>query len=145
MHGRVAARLHLAHEVGAVFRLAHRRRRQQIEARGAHHLGEPGKARDARQRHLHAVGVQSSGLIEIAAQAAEHFFVEYGGGHAPRAVEDDEAHGVGADIDDRHRLVGLGDAAAFRRIDNLLPADRALGDTQRAGGARFSRHPALIR
>ncbi len=47
---------------------------------------------------------EHSGLAQSLAEAGEHLFVEDDGRRPRRSGIDDEAHRVGADVDDRHRL-----------------------------------------
>ncbi len=102
--------LDLAHEIGAVLGVADRRRRQHMEARHRNGARQRDEAAQILGREPDAVGMQPAGLVDVAAEAAQHLFVEQ---HARRAVEpviDDETQRVGADIDDGDRAA----AAAVR-------------------------------
>ena len=57
------------------------------------------EALQRRQRELHALGVQPPGRHHVPADRADRLFVEQGDGIAVRRLEDDEAHGIGADVD----------------------------------------------
>ena len=95
-----AAGSHLAHEFLAVGGVAHRRRRQQVERRHLHVVGERDEAVDVGERHLDALRVEPAGCVQAAGQAAQHLLVEYRQRRAAGAFVDDEADRVRADVDD---------------------------------------------
>jgi len=57
------------------------------------------------QRLGAAFGMQPAGGDHVAADGADGFFVLQGGGDAAFILVDDQAHGIGADIDDRNRFL----------------------------------------
>ncbi len=62
------------------------------------------EAGQRRQRALHAVAAELAGAGDGAAEAAQHLLVEQRRRAAHRALVDDEAHRVRADVDDADRL-----------------------------------------
>ena len=92
--------LELAHEVGTVGGVADGGRRQQVERRHLHVVGERGEAVDVGQRHLDAFRVQPAGGVQPAGEAAQHLFVEHRQRRAACPLVDDEADRIRAHVDD---------------------------------------------
>ncbi len=99
------ARADAGDELRAVGRVAHGGRRQHLERRGLHPLGEDLVARGDGQRLRRGLVVQPAGLVQAAAEAEHGLLVEDGVRVAPRALEDDEPHRVGAEV--HHAEAGL--------------------------------------
>ena len=91
--------LHLVAEGRPVRGLAHRRRRHRDQPRQLHPRGERGEPAQRRQRPRPALRTEPPGRAQPGAEPAEHLLVVEIGRAARYAVEDDEAHGVRADVD----------------------------------------------
>ena len=114
-----AAALDLGDEVGAVARrrAPPRSRAGRAASTAIASASRDEARRDCRSASVDAVLVQPAGRVDAAAEAAQHLLVEQRQRRARRPLEDDEAHRVGADIDDarrgRRRVAG---AVALRRV-----------------------------
>ena len=104
-----AACLFGAHdELGAVGGIAHGRGGEGFKVLDLEDARDGAEAHERLERPLHGLLPQSAGGGDRAAEPAQHFLVEQRGGRAHRALVDDEADRVGADIDHADRLkVGM--------------------------------------
>src|SRR6056297_1976308 len=91
---------HVLPERGAVLRLPHRGCGHSRQRCSSHALREKGEPLECLQCPYPAVGVEVAGFGHAAAEPAHDLFIEEIGRASGRAVEDDEADGVRADIDD---------------------------------------------
>ena len=116
-------------EVGAIGRIAHRRRGDAAYFRDLHRPAQMRKAADGAQAPLHRFGLDRSGAGERGTQPRHHLFIEQDEGDAARPVIDDQAHAVRSDVDDRrarmgglgrsHHLFGYGPDTAQHRIHGV--------------------------
>ena len=131
----------LAHEIGAVGGVAHRRGGQQVERRHLHVVGKRGEAVDVGQRHLDAFGIEPAGGVQAARQAAQHLLVEHRQRCAARALVDDEADRVRADVDDADAALAEGAVGARTRgclTVHARPSSRNRTELQRRFGRDYA-------
>ncbi len=103
LYGDAGAAPNLGGEGGAVLGIAHRRCCERIEAADADGACERHEPLEMREGRLDALGVELTGLAEPTAQSAQDLLVEQRHRRARERVVDDEADGIGADIDDPDR------------------------------------------
>ena len=144
-----------AEEVGTVLGVPRRRGGEHEDLPDAHRLAQHPESTQGGECAGHRLLVQPAGRQDIAAQAAEHFLVVERRRRPGQSVIRDEADRVGADIDDRHRMVrGAVDRLRVPREGEIgkraaqtsesfispayLPARRAGGLTQRRRAAKLS-------
>ena len=89
----------------SIFGFARRGGCYRIDLLGADLTGQRTETLERAKGADHAVLVEPAARCDAAPQAAQHLFVEDRSGGAPEAVIDDEAHRVGADIDNRYGTV----------------------------------------
>lgn len=102
-------------ELGAVLGLAHGGGGGDQGRVGPHALQHGGEAAQGCHGHDHALGRQAAGGRQVAAQARQHLFVEYGPDGAAFQPIEDQTDRVGADVDGRDV------AARKRRIGHQRP------------------------
>ena len=110
-----AGGLGLSDERGTVLGLAHGGGGDRIDFFDLHHVAERPKAPQRAERLLDRVGRQPAFRSNLAAEAAENLLVEDRSGAADQPLVDDEADGVGADVDDGDRTNVRQPAVGFER------------------------------
>ncbi len=101
LHRQPGLGLDLADEVLAVLGLADRRRRRDEHRRWLQLLQHGLETPERGVRRLHSVDGQPAGGWQVPAEPGEHLFVEHGPDRPPLDPIQDQADGIGADVDDR--------------------------------------------
>ena len=114
-------------EFGAILRIAHRGRRQHIDARGTGGTRQGDETLQIGFGEGDAFGIEPVGLFETATKAAHHLFVQQGARGAARRVINHQAKGIRTDIDDCDAIGLRGrferrNGAAVRRHEPLISA-----------------------
>jgi hypothetical protein len=113
-HLPAADRFHFGDEFGAVFRFARRRGGEHVDVAHAHLPRQRGEAAERALGLVHRIGGEPARFGHPRPQPREHFFVEERRRRARQPLIDDQADGIGADVDHRHRTAA-GDPALGRQ------------------------------
>ena len=124
-------------EVGAVRRIAHRRRGDDAGAGHAHLAGQQKEAFERGQRAVLRLFGQRLARPDALAEAGHDLFVEHDRGDSGRPRIDDEAHGVRPDVDDRNAFLmcsGHRDQGRRRRSLGTAPLLRSAAPRPESDG-----------
>jgi len=118
----------IGNEGPAVGRVPAGRGRNHEQLRNLDPIAQHAKPAQRGQRLVHRIGGQQPGRLHLAAEPAQHLFVEDGRGTAGQPLIDHQAHRVRANVDDRDRRTTV-EPALSQLLSRLL--SRLLG---RLGG-----------
>ena len=88
-------------------------------------VAQRAEALEGAQRARHRLVVQTVGLRDASAKAAQDLFVEERGGRPDIALVDHETDRVRSDIDDRHRRTAGNPAVRMQEINRSVSARHA--------------------